>query len=183
MKSRWRRWWCERKLNHILMILCIPYLTFDTFEFLFRDSGDHKILRPPQRADASRLFRHSRREFELIAVYLRIGGVSGTEKHQVCHFTFKSIHALYSSYIRWNAVPHSWTSHAERIFIQGLITNAQSLRRGGTFNVRPIQGWHSNRILSSLGAIPLQIFHMWRTIKSSLRRCKDMSPNFFNRSQ
>ena len=35
-----------------------------------------------------------------------------------------------------------------------------------------------NRILSSLGAIPLHIFHMWRTMKRSLRRCKDMSPNF-----
>ena len=50
-----------------------------TFELLFRDSGDHQILRPPQRAYASRLFRHSRREFELIGVYPRIGGVSGTE--------------------------------------------------------------------------------------------------------
>ena len=50
-----------------------------TFELLFRDSGDHQILRPPQRADASRLFRHSRIEFELIGVYPRIGGVSGTE--------------------------------------------------------------------------------------------------------
>ena len=55
------------------------YLTFDTFELLLRDSKDHQILRPPQRADASRLFRHSRIEFELIGVYPRMGGVSGTE--------------------------------------------------------------------------------------------------------
>ena len=56
-----------------------PYLTFDTFELLLRDSRDHQILRPPQRADESRSFRHSRIEFELIGVSPRISGVSGTE--------------------------------------------------------------------------------------------------------
>ena len=57
----------------------IENLTFDTFELLLRDSRDHQILRPPQRADASRLFRHSRIEFELIGVYPRMGGVYGTK--------------------------------------------------------------------------------------------------------
>ena len=42
-------------------------------------------------------------------------------EHQLCNFTFKSIHALYGFCNSWNAVPHPWTFHAKRIFIQGLI--------------------------------------------------------------
>ena len=77
------------------------YHTFDTFELLLRDSGDHQIL------------RHSRIESEFKGVYPRIGGVSGTEIINCVVLLLKYPCSLWL----WNAVPHPWKPHAKRIFI------------------------------------------------------------------
>ena len=116
------------------------YLTFDTFELLLRDSGDHQILRPPQRADASRLFRHSRVEFELIGVYPRIGGVSGTESIN-CVILLLKVSMLCMALVSAGMQFHILGPLTPNEFSYKVsLANAQSLRRGGTFAVRPTRG-------------------------------------------